>query len=733
MKAIDFAEAEKVRLAEEQSKRIAKMYKDLSEEVAAKAQALPSGKNISTTLKKKYLENLTKEIGSKVDAVTGQLKSEMTLNMHAAAGLAVDANNKFMSAAGLNIAGSLYHVPTEVVNSLMTGSVYKGNFNFSRALWQQGEKVKRDMYEVVARGITEQKGTFDIAKDLEKYLDPSARKDWAWSKVYPGTNKKVDYSAQRLARTLTQHSYQLSLKKTVKHNPFVETIRWNSGHSTRTCPICADRDGTLYPKDKLPLDHPNGLCYFTVDVPDLESVADRIADWNDGKPDPELDKYALYAHNGKLVPKAETKMNLYNWNIGKKAWESTQHTKSEIMSMDKGKKVQFIQKNVAGAKGLTKLSDDALNNMIDDVFKNGPTTKPEVKPMFNKKKAQNLIDQSDYSASIEYAKLFGYKPNLKDGYLLNGLKAQDFLNDLLAKKASKPKVKTKTVMEFKYAEPLRNNAKKALNSGEDIEMYWVAKQFGFKGDIPDAKAFLINALDEKVAVKKPIAPAPEPIKPGKATLQDVDNMLREQDKLEFRPFKGIRQDMISRYADDWEEFAASIPEEYMWGLTRYTGGSYRDMNQYLRGITSYVHENDKISIDRAKKALDQARLKQDTALRRGSDQLSLLGMVGKLDEAKASGDMQVWLRHNKDSLIGTVAEDKGFMSTTPKLGAGFSSNGVEYRIFAPKGTKGEYIAPISNYPEEHEILLQAGTRFIIRDIVEESGEFRVFLEVIVEP
>lgn len=56
----------------------------------------------------------------------------------------------------------------------------------------------------------------------------------------------------------------------------------------------AARDGKFYKKDELPLDHPNGMCTFTAAIPDMNDVADSLADWVNGKDNPELDNYASY-------------------------------------------------------------------------------------------------------------------------------------------------------------------------------------------------------------------------------------------------------------------------------------------------------------------------------------------------------------------------------------------------------------------------------------------------------
>ena len=139
-------------------------------------------------------------------------------------------------------------------------------------------------------------------------MNPDARKDWDWGKVYPGTKKVVDYNAQRLARTMVSHAYQQAFVRTTQKNPFVSKYKWEASNSGRVCEICEERDGKLFDKDELPLDHPNGMCTFTTVMDDLEKIGERLGDWAAGKSDPELDKWAedLYG-KGWEQKKEETK------------------------------------------------------------------------------------------------------------------------------------------------------------------------------------------------------------------------------------------------------------------------------------------------------------------------------------------------------------------------------------------------------------------------------------------
>ena len=155
----------------------------------------------------------------------------------------------------------------------------------------------------MAAGVAANKSAYEIAKDLEQYVNPNAKKEWDWSKVYPGTTKKVDYNAQRLARTMVSHAYQQSLLATTKHNPFVTGYRWRSAHVSRTCELCNERDGQVYSADDLPLDHPNGMCTFLVELSgSLTDVADRLGNWVNGAEDPELDNW----YKSMNLPKSQT-------------------------------------------------------------------------------------------------------------------------------------------------------------------------------------------------------------------------------------------------------------------------------------------------------------------------------------------------------------------------------------------------------------------------------------------
>lgn len=285
---LNTAESARLRITEEQQKSIQKLYKNASKEIAKQAKKAP--RVPSDSLKKMYLNNLRKQVDKQVESIGRELKEMVEGNMRAASDAVVAANQEFLREIGMPIEGSFSHVSDSVVRSIVTGQLYEGNWSLSHSIWSGTKKTQQDIRSIIAQGVAQNKSSYDIAKDLEKYVDPAAQKEWDWSKVYPGTAKKVDYNAQRLARTMVSHAYQQSFVRTTKKNPFVTEYQWLSSGGERMCELCEERDGQMYPKDDLPLDHPNGMCTFKAVIPDdMTAIADRLADWAEGKPDPELD------------------------------------------------------------------------------------------------------------------------------------------------------------------------------------------------------------------------------------------------------------------------------------------------------------------------------------------------------------------------------------------------------------------------------------------------------------
>lgn len=270
------------------------MFTRLAKEAREKAKKLEGRDNISSIIQKKYLEDLAKELEHQLNADFANLKKNLEQDMTQVSESVIDCIKEFEESVGMPISNSWLNIPVDAVEAVQSGKIYAGNWTLSSRIWGMERKVIKDIHTVIAEGIAANKSAYDIAKDLEKYVDPKAKKDWNWSKVYPGTNRKVDYSAQRLARTMVSHAYQFSFVESTKDNPFIAKYKWISSHDKKVCPICKERDGKLFDKDKLPLDHPNGRCTFvSVFEKSATQISDEMVAWAKGKDGdfPKIDEY----------------------------------------------------------------------------------------------------------------------------------------------------------------------------------------------------------------------------------------------------------------------------------------------------------------------------------------------------------------------------------------------------------------------------------------------------------
>lgn len=285
------AHYEKIALNKTNEQKLRAAYKAAARDVKQQLNTLKMI-NPSDSLKKVYLENLTKDISKSIDSLNRVVQNTIQDAGIKAGGIAVDAGNSLMKQAGLTITGAYSYIPRQEVFNIVSGKLYGQGWNLSQAIWKSGSKMKSDIEKVVGVGLAGNKPIKDIADDLVKYVDPTARKPWDWNKVYPGTATQVDYNAQRLARTMIQHSFQRSLVQSQRYNPFCNGIIWYSvGIHGRTCELCLERDGQVFPVKDLPLDHPNGLCYFEPALWKMDDIADRLGDWVNGNEDAAIETY----------------------------------------------------------------------------------------------------------------------------------------------------------------------------------------------------------------------------------------------------------------------------------------------------------------------------------------------------------------------------------------------------------------------------------------------------------
>lgn len=152
-------------------------------------------------------------------------------------------------------------------------------------------------------------------------------------------------------------------------------------------------------------------------------------------------------------------------------------------------------------------------------------------------------------------------------------------------------------------------------------------------------------------------------------------------------------------------------------LKHYTGSAYSEMNGHLRsGGTGSISDRSKVAIEGARAGMRPTT--EAILVKRGTG----LNQFRELGLERGSGNL-TW------GLTGRTFRDEGFVSTSAGGRAAFSGE-ARLEIECPVGTPMAYVAPISRYPSENEMLLQAGMEYKILNVRKEGSTFVVRMRVV---
>lgn len=317
---VDEAQKKRFQITRRQRQQIAKLYRniasDMGKDIARKSEK---------TLTYRWLKDYARTLKGQSRQIYNDLQGIVSLGILETAATVSGAEWEFWGGVvpGLSerFRDTFSTIPQTCVDELMNGGIYKDFTGLSERLWNYKQKFDRDIGYIINRGIIEQKSAYDLAKDMEMYVDPRAAKPWEWRKVYPNCNRVVDYNAQRLARTSVTHAYQMSFQRATVDNPFVGAYQWHSSNAGRTCELCQQRNGQLFEKNSVPLDHPNGMCIITAVIPkSMDEIADELSDWAAGGSNPALDRWLGNGLETKkenvILDKKDTKEGIQVHSVG---------------------------------------------------------------------------------------------------------------------------------------------------------------------------------------------------------------------------------------------------------------------------------------------------------------------------------------------------------------------------------------------------------------------------------
>ena len=692
------AEAARDAIVDSQKKEIAALYESWADEIGERAKFYSHKSTASAPVSERYYKELQKQLRVTSQEISNEVYKKIKKNMYTVADAVVEDNVKWLekfgfSKDGLNAAFS--YVPDEIVRNIITGQIYDSGWSLSARIWGDNEQTLKDIYQVMAKGLAENKPIYEIAKDLEKYVRPSTQLPWNLRaadgvKIY---KKQVDYNAQRLARTLVQHGYQQSFIATTQKNPFITEYVWRSNGS-RVCELCASRDGVHYKKTELPMDHPNGMC--TMEPVVADDMVDQLADWFNS-PDgtyPEIDEFA--GNFGYQIQKVGTTKDFIS-----KYGLSTKSPNAWFNSLTP------VQK--AEAKALKEQSGLTWNEWYEqNIHSTGDVTQDFVKKYGTSTKSPNAWYNSLSTAQKAEAKL------LKEQ---SGLTWNEWYNkNVYAGNGSAPA--TKTVKAFsatqdKYLSPYGFSPDNMPKNFDDWshkisteQAGEILKNMGTSWSDPHPyqqlmKFYNANLVDSNF-VTQTTTKAAIKTTTTKATKATVKAATKVNDTFDATTWANSLRNNDLRTMDSWtNNWLRTITQTERDGVHTYTGNAYRDMNEYLRGQRSSTYYANEIKA--CKSALSKASLPEETIVRRGSG-YNMLEELG-IDISEA----------NKDKFVGAIVTEKGFLSTSPAPGGGFSDS-IEYVIRLPQGSQAMYVDSISRFQGEQELLINCGGKYMVEDV-----------------
>lgn len=673
-----FQSAEQARdaIQASQKKEIAALYEQWAKQIGAKAVKFSHQSNLSAPVSEMQMRELEKMLRQANEQVTKEVNGIIVRNMYRSSNVVVQSNVEWLKSLGfdgeaVNVAFS--NVPTGIVQNIITGNIYQGRWNLSSAIWGNNEAILKDVYGVVAAGVAQNLPTYEIAKLLEQYVKPSSKKPWNLKAPdgKPIYRKQVDYSAQRLARTLVQHSYQQAFVTVTKYNPMVIDYIWNSNGS-RVCEICKARDGKHFAKNELPMDHPNGMCVMVPNVDSYDKIADRLADWVNGKEDPALDEYA-----GKLgfnIPKQ------YVFNDQQRKYLSPYGFSPDKMPRDFNEwshKVSYEQ-----AAEILELMGTTWGD-------------PHPYQVLQKYYNQNLMLLSEQAK----AQLV---PNVLTKGIANG-----------AEFASKYGTSKGAKFNYWYTKLSPEAKEIAKQLKEQSGLTW---QEWYEANIKVGGA----TVKAKVQAAKGSSDVSNWIAGVKKNTEE--RMLAS----EARSFAA----MTDAQSRGIRTYTGSAYEE-MNGYLRLRAGG---LSHQAALDKSGIYSEQLAAMHNAMDGLKKVTTTEELYLRRGTDLGDLAGLLPGNFQSNLNKLNGMSFDELHDTMIGTVGEYAGFTSTSSIWSRGFSGS-VEVVFHAPKGTAGSSIMSISKFGTgEGEFLLNAGTRVKIVDIQKSDGhkgsDIRVFMEIV---
>ncbi|WP_286118851.1 ADP-ribosyltransferase [Thermoactinomyces sp. DSM 45891] len=166
----------------------------------------------------------------------------------------------------------------------------------------------------------------------------------------------------------------------------------------------------------------------------------------------------------------------------------------------------------------------------------------------------------------------------------------------------------------------------------------------------------------------------------------------------------------------WNKLAPQVEKDIVRG---YTMADYSSINSYLR--SDFFEGLDQAKIEKSIKHMDKAfsrtRLYQDTIVYRRVSERAFGMQNGDLINEDSKINMDGF-EGFKTLFQGKMKKDPAYMSTSiiKDAASGFSELPILMKIHVPQGVPAMYLAPLSNFPDEMELLLPRNRTYKVTNI-----------------
>jgi len=274
---------------------ISALYVAWAKEIGEKAASYERAKNRSAPVSARQYRILEKMLIEKSEETAAQVGVLLKKSQSAIGEAVRKENAELLKMLGVPADDAAYlttvAIQKDVIERIISGQVYASEatvggrgyakkWSLAKAIWSDKQSTQKQIYQIIAGAQAKNEPIYKTAKSLEQYVNPRKRKPWNLTmvdgrRIYP---KQVDYASQRLARTLSQHTYQQSCYYAWEKNEYIDGYIWVANGS-RACPFCLAMNGKWFPKDNWQLDHPNGMCVLRPSV--VKDVdAKMVEKWN---------------------------------------------------------------------------------------------------------------------------------------------------------------------------------------------------------------------------------------------------------------------------------------------------------------------------------------------------------------------------------------------------------------------------------------------------------------------